>query len=379
MGADEPLYVGLMSGTSVDAIDSAVVSCGSAGLQLLATHEHTIPTPIKQQIAAISHAGDNEIERMGVLDRELGRLFAEATLELLSHAGIEPRRIRAIGSHGQTIRHRPPSAAPGNRFPFTLQIGDPNTIAEVTGITTVADFRRRDIAAGGEGAPLAPAFHAAAFARPDVNRAIVNIGGIANATILNGNELQMGFDTGPGNTLMDHWIARHKGLPYDRDGAWAASGQSDPALLAHLSRHPYFQQQGPRSTGKEAFNLGWLDAQLEHFPDITAADVQATLLDLTAAGITQAVTNCPVAITQIYICGGGCHNQHLMRRLASLLAPATVASTEVLGIDPDWVEAATFAWLASRTMEGLDGNSRAVTGATGARVLGGVYSGALGD
>ena len=377
MGAADPLYVGLMSGTSVDAIDSVIVRCGPAGVEILATHQHAIPPALKQQIAAISHAGDNEIERMGVLDRELGQLFAEATLQLLSSAEIPPEHIRAIGSHGQTIRQRPPSAAPRGPSSFTLQIGDPNTIAEVTGITTVADFRRRDVAAGGEGAPLAPAFHAAAFVKTDVNRAIVNIGGIANATFLTGNELRMGFDTGPGNTLLDHWISRHKGHSYDRDGAWSQSGKANPALLEHLSKHPYFQQQGPRSTGKETFNLAWLDAQLAQFPGVSAQDVQATLVDLTATSIAHAIETSPYAISEVYICGGGSHNLHLMQRLSSLMAPATVATTAALGMDPDWVEAATFAWLASRTMDGLTGNSRVVTGAAGARILGGVYRGAL--
>jgi anhydro-N-acetylmuramic acid kinase len=258
---------------------------------------------------------------------------------------------------------------------FTLQIGDPNTIAELTGITTVADFRRRDIAAGGEGAPLAPAFHAAALAKQGVNRAIVNIGGIANVTILNGEELQQGFDTGPGNTLLDHWIHRHRDEYFDRDGAWSAAGQVQPALLEHLLQHPYFLQRGPRSTGKEAFNLAWLDTNLKEFADIAARDVQATLAELTATSIAQAIANCPTAVAEVYICGGGSHNLHLMERLSAHLAPTTVASTAAIGMDPDWVEAATFAWLASRTLSGLTGNSQAVTGATGSRVLGGVYWG----
>lgn len=364
-----------MSGTSVDAIDSALVRCRDNRVEILATHQHTIPPKYKQQIAAISHSGPDEIERMGILDRELGRLFAEATLQLLAGAGINSRQVEAIGSHGQTIRHRPPSATQHKRDSFTLQIGDPNTIAELTGITTVADFRRRDVAAGGEGAPLAPAFHAAAFAEPGVNRAIVNIGGIANATILVGCELRMGFDTGPGNTLLDHWIYRHRGESYDRDGAWSASGQVNQSLLERLMKHPYFQQQGPRSTGKEAFNLAWLDDHLEGFPDISPEDVQATLLCLTADSIALAIKSTALEIPEVYVCGGGSHNIRLMEKLAAQLAPAKLASTEELGIDPDWVEAATFAWLASRTLKGLKGNSEVVTGAVGARVLGGVYWG----
>lgn len=364
-----------MSGTSVDAIDSALVRCRHDGVEILATHQHTIPAELKQQIAAISHSGTDEIERMGILDRELGRLFAEATLQLLSAYGIQPRQVEAIGSHGQTIRHRPPSGAPNSMASFTLQIGDPNTIAELTGITTVADFRRRDIAAGGEGAPLAPAFHAAVLAKAGVNRAIVNIGGIANATVLTGSELQMGFDTGPGNTLLDHWIHRHKGDPYDREGKWSAGGEVNLALLEQLLEHPYFQQSGPRSTGKEAFNLAWLDSNLEEFGDITAQDVQATLADLTTTSIVRAIESCPFDVTEVYVCGGGSHNSHLMARLFAQMAPATVASTATIGMDPDWVEAATFAWLARRTLDGLAGNSQVVTGASGARVLGGVYWG----
>jgi anhydro-N-acetylmuramic acid kinase len=375
LNGDDPLYVGLMSGTSVDAIDSALVRCQHEGVEILATHQHTIPAKLKQQIAAISHSGADEIERMGILDRELGLLFAQATLQLLAESRIQPGQVKAIGSHGQTIRHRPPSAAPGNIASFTLQIGDPNTIAELTGITTVADFRRRDIAAGGEGAPLAPAFHAAALAKTGVNRAIVNIGGIANATVLTGTELQMGFDTGPGNTLLDHWIYRHQEEPFDWDGQWSATGQINPALLEQLLKHRYFQQEGPRSTGKEAFNLVWLDRNLEEFLDITAQDVQATLVDLTITSIVRAIQNCPLDVSEVYVCGGGAHNSYLMARLSAQMAPATVASTAAIGMDPDWVEAATFAWLASRTLGELAGNSQVVTGAAGARVLGGIYWG----
>lgn len=364
-----------MSGTSVDAIDSALVRCRDSSVEILATHQHTLPPKYKQQIAAISHSGPDEIERMGILDRELGRLFAEATLQLLAVAGITSRQVEAIGSHGQTIRHRPPSATQNKKVSFTLQIGDPNTIAELTGITTVADFRRRDMAAGGEGAPLAPAFHAAAFAKPGVNRAIVNIGGIANATILVGRELRMGFDTGPGNTLLDHWIHRHRGESFDRDGAWSASGQVNQSLLQRLMAHSYFQQQGPRSTGKETFNLEWLDNHLKELPDVSPEDVQATLLCLTADSIAMAIRNSALDIPEVYVCGGGSHNIHLMEHLAAQLLPASLASTEKIGIHPDWVEAATFAWLASRTLNGLKGNSEVVTGAAGAHVLGGIYWG----
>lgn len=362
-----------MSGTSVDAVDSALVRCGNDSAEILATHQHTIPQQIKKRIAAISHSGSDEIERLGVLDREIGALFAEATIQLLAAAKTRPAQVRAIGSHGQTIRHRPPSAATSSAESFTLQIGDPNTIAEHTGITTVADFRRRDIAAGGEGAPLAPAFHAAVFAKPGVNRVIANIGGIANTTFLEGCELRMGFDTGPGNTLLDHWIFCHQGKHYDHNGQWSATGQVNEVLLEKLLAHAYFNKVGPRSTGKEEFNLAWLDSQLTGLDKISAVDVQATLVEFTGTSITRAIKNSPIKSAEVYVCGGGSHNSHLMQRLTALLAPMTVQSTSTIGVDPDWVEAATFAWLASRTLDGLTGNSPAVTGAAGARVLGGIY------
>ena len=371
---EDALFVGLMSGTSVDAIDSALVRIKGSLIQLVATHRHEIPAPVRGRIADISHPGANEIERLGPLDRELGRLFAAATLELLAGAGVHPGEISAIGSHGQTVRHRPPSGGAGQGS-FTLQLGDPNTIAETTGITTVADFRRRDIAAGGEGAPLAPAFHAAAFAQAGVNRAIINIGGIANASLLAGTELRMGFDTGPGNTLLDHWIQRHQDKPFDRDGQWAASGIVAAELLGDLLQHPYFAKTGPRSSGKEDFNLTWLDNRLLAYPGLMAEDVQATLAELTAATISQGVSGSGIDVQEIYLCGGGAYNEDLVHRLQRRLAPASLDSTAAIGIDPDWVEAVTFAWLACRTLAGLDGNAPAVTGAAGPRVLGGIYPG----
>ena len=369
---EDALFIGLMSGTSVDAIDSALVSCRGDDVRLLSTHQHELPEALRARIAAISHSGNNEIERMGPLDRELGQLFAAAALELAGKSGKRPGQIRAIGSHGQTIRHRPPSGGAGAGS-FTLQLGDPNTIAEVTGITTVADFRRRDIAAGGEGAPLAPAFHAAAFAKHGVNRAIVNIGGIANVSLLQGTELRTGFDTGPGNTLLDHWVQRHRGQNFDRDGQWSAQGKVSPGLLSGLLQHPYFAKSGPRSSGKEDFNLSWLDQCLAGHPQLDPADVQATLAELTATTIARAIGTGDVDVAEIYICGGGAHNGDLMRRLQAHLAPASVASTASIGMDPDWVEAVTFAWLAHRTLAGLAGNAPAVTGARGPRILGGVY------
>ncbi len=370
----DALYVGLMSGTSIDAIDAALLRCGEHGIQLLATHQHEIPENLRENIAALSRPGDDEIERLGLLDRDLGHLFARAALALLEVAGEAPGNIRAIGSHGQTIRHRPPSAGTAAGRAFSLQIGDPNTIAEDTGITTVADFRRRDMAGGGEGAPLAPAFHAAAFAREGVNRAVVNIGGIANASLLAGRELRAGFDTGPGNTLLDGWIRCQRGEPFDRDGQWAAEGSVVPWLLQRFLGHPHFSRSGPRSTGKEEFNLTWLEACLDAGPTQQPQDVQATLAELTAHSITRGLESAGLALEEVYICGGGAHNTDLMRRLYKSLLPARLETTLALGMDPDWVEAATFAWLAWRSLEGLAGNAPTVTGAAGPRILGGIYT-----
>lgn len=373
---DSDLYVGLMSGTSVDAIDAALVCCRGDGIELLATHQHDIPAPVRERIAALCRPGADEIERMGPLDRELGLLFAAATGELLAAAGTAPEQVRAIGSHGQTIRHRPRSAGAEAQAAFTLQVADPNTIAETTGITTVADFRRRDLAAGGEGAPLAPAFHAAALASEGVNRAVVNIGGIANATLLMGKELRMGFDTGPGNTLLDHWILRHRGQAFDRDGRWSAGGTVSAELLEALLEHKYFLNTGPRSSGREAFNLDWVDQVLSAHAPLRPEDVQSTLAELTATSIARAIDESGLAVEEAYVCGGGAHNTDLMGRLRSHLGQIRLGTTAGLGIDPDWVEAMTFAWLAFRTLEGLAGNAPAVTGACGERVLGGVYPGA---
>jgi anhydro-N-acetylmuramic acid kinase len=248
-----------------------------------------------------------------------------------------------------------------------VQIGDPNTIAECTGITTVADFRRRDIAAGGEGAPLAPAFHAATFGRAGSNRAIVNIGGIANVSLLEGTELCKGFDTGPGNTLLDHWISREHGKPYDDEGNWAAEGKVNTALLQKLLLHPYLAMSGPRSTGKEIFNLAWLDSLLTELP--------STLAEFTAESIIHGLKENGLTLNEVYVCGGGAHNTDLMRRLYQKLGDTTLDTTMAIGMNPDCVEAAAFAWLAQQTLEGLAGNAPVVTGALGPRVLGGIFPG----
>lgn len=368
----ELTLVGLMSGTSVDGIDAVLTRQSDTGVELLATHQHPLPSALAADIQAISHSGADEIERLGRLDRKLGHCFADAVMALLEVAGIDAADVHAIGSHGQTVRHRPPGQDIKDESAFTLQVGDANTIAERTGIATVADFRRRDIAAGGQGAPLVPPFHAAAFGTAGVTRAIVNIGGIANATLLDGTAVQSGFDTGPGNTLLDQWISQHRGAGFDADGAWAAEGKVQEALLQRLSSHIFFQATGPRSTGKEAFNLEWLNGQLAGEP-VTTIDVQATLAQLTANTIAAGIRGSGCAVKDVFVCGGGAHNIDLMRRLHLALPEMSLDTTARLGIGVDWVEAAAFAWLAGRSLQGLAGNCPVVTGARGERVLGTIY------
>ena len=370
----DSLLVGRMSGTSMDGIDAALVRINNQRIELIDCLESPLPAQLREEISTLSHPGENEIERMGRLDRKLGLLCAQSCLDLLRQSGIDRRQIRAIGSHGQTVRHHPPSASHGGEPCFTLQIGDPNTIAEITGITTVADFRRRDIAAGGEGAPLVPAFHQQVFAAADISRAIVNIGGIANISLLSGADT-LGFDSGPGNTLLDHWIASQRGQSYDAGGSWGAEGEVDQSLLQQLLTHPYFDQPLPKSTGKEVFNPDWLEQQLSTLPPLEPRDVQATLAEFTAASIALGLDRCG-EIDEVYVCGGGAANADLMRRLFRHVAPAKLGSTAELGCDPAWVEAAAFAWLAQQRLESLPGNLATATGAAGPRILGAIYPGA---
>ncbi|MEN0039643.1 MAG: anhydro-N-acetylmuramic acid kinase [Cellvibrio sp.] len=364
------LYIGLMSGTSADAIDAALIDLESSA-QLIATHTLPLPPEIRQQIHALSLPNDNEIDRMGALDAELGRLFAQVSLELIAKSGIDASQITVIGSHGQTIRHRPPGSPQGT---FTLQIGDPNIIAELTGITTVADFRRRDMAAGGQGAPLVPAFHRAIFHSPNNDRVVVNIGGMANITWLPTQGRVSGFDTGPGNVLMDNWIHSHSGNTYDKDGAWAASGIVNQELLANLLGENYFTLPAPKSTGRESFNRDWLDRNIIALSSAPSpADVQATLLELTAVTIADSINKLGDTTKEVFVCGGGAYNPVLMQRLQDLLRGDKVVSTSALGVDPQWIEAMAWAWLAQQTINHKPGNVREVTGANREVILGGVY------
>ncbi len=362
-------YIGLISGTSLDGVDAAAVDLSGARPHLIASHIEAYPAQLKAELRALCLPGSNEIDRMGELDRKVGRIFSDACLKLLSKAGLSPQQVSAVGSHGQTIRHRPESPNP-----FTLQIGDPNTIAELTGITTVADFRRRDIAAGGQGAPLVPALHQALFQHSASDRLVLNLGGIANITCLpaDGSLPVSGYDTGPANTLLDRWIEQHRGVAMDQQGEWARSGRADTALLDDLLTDPYFQLPPPKSTGSEYFSLPWLMEKLDRY-SLAAVDVQATLVELSAGSIAGAITREGYSKSEILVCGGGAHNAYLLERLGTYLPQANIKPTSVYGVDPDWVEAITFAWLAKRTLAGLNGNLAAVTGATHDVVLGGIY------
>lgn len=368
------LYIGLMSGTSADGIDAALVDFSQSRPTMLETHYTPYPQPLREKILGLCHEGEDEINRMGELDILLGTEFAKAANNLLKKQSLSPTLIQGIGSHGQTIRHYPEKP-----YRFTLQIADPNTIAALTGITTVADFRRKDLAFGGQGAPLVPAFHQYMFANDRTNRAIVNIGGIANVTLLPSSQKDsslIGFDTGPGNVLLDAWIHTHKKETHDKNGAWAAQGASLPTLLKKLLSDNYFQMPAPKSTGREYFNLSWLlqhIKSLEH--PVAPADVQATLVELTAQSILAAVQKY-FQKGELLICGGGASNDFLMKRLNELAKPGfTISTTEKYGLHPDWIEAMAFAWLARQTLNKQPGNIPSVTGASQAAVLGGIYYG----
>lgn len=361
-------FIGLMSGTSVDGIDAALVSFEPSP-RIVHAITHPMADALVASILQVSQTdGAMSLDELGRLDQRLGEALAEAAMQLLDDSGIPIDRVIAIGSHGQTLRHRPSGDAP-----FTMQAGDANVIAERTGLTTVADFRRRDVAAGGQGAPLVPAFHAAMLHSPTEDRAVLNIGGIANVTLLPAAGPVSGFDTGPGNALMDAWCLRHRGTRYDAGGSFAGAGQCSQELLQRLLSDPWLALPPPKSTGRDQFHLGWLEQQLSDACALGAADVQATLAQFTAASIALAITAHLPGCQRLIVCGGGVHNPVLMAQLVKLLPALLVESTAGHGMDPDFVEAMAFAWLARETLAGRPGNLPAVTGARGARVLGCVY------
>ena len=357
------LFIGLMSGTSADGIDAVLVQSDGERGRLVATYHRPMPQDLRAEILAFRQPGDDELHRLATLDAQLANEYAVAVLALLTDAGVSTEAVSAIGQHGQTLRPHP-----SGDIPYTVQIGDPNRLAERTGITVVADFRRRDMAAGGQGAPLVPAFHAAQLAMPGIATAVVNIGGIANVTLIAADGGVTGWDTGPGNTLLDAWVSRHQGVPFDDGGDWAATGEIIHPLLSGMLEDPYFARPHPKSTGPELFNLDWVTS---HLVGEAAADVQRTLVELTAASIARALVDASPKVVRV--CGGGARNGFLMQRLCARLPECEVTTTAAAGVDPAWVEAWAFAWLAEQTLAGQPGNVPSVTGAKGPRVLGGIY------
>jgi len=383
------LYIGLMSGTSLDGVDVALVEFNSAEFdsaqfklnefseigsaaaplpKLLHTHFLPYPPALRTQILNLQHPSTNELETTALLANSLALLYAAAVQQLLAAANIAPAEITAIGCHGQTIRHQPQFK---DGIGFSLQIVNAALLAELTDITVIADFRSRDIAAGGQGAPLVPAFHHALFSCPQTSRALINIGGIANITYLGSGDV-LGFDSGPGNMLLDAWIKQHKNLDYDANGAWANSGQVIPTLLAAMLADPYFALVPPKSTGRDLFNDTWLLAKLAG-GDYLAQDVARTLVALTAHSIVDALHRNCSPVDTVYLCGGGAHNTLLKNCLQALLGETKVESTARLGIGVDWVEAIAFAWLAKQCFDKKTANLPAVTGASGPRILGAIY------
>lgn len=360
-----PLYIGVMSGTSLDGLDIALIDQDQRP-RLLATLYRPMPEQLRRDLLALCTSGDDELARAAIAEQHWVELAASAINELLQQQGLTAQQIRAIGSHGQTVRHEPARG-------FTIQIGNPALLAELTGICVVGDFRRRDVAAGGQGAPLVPAFHHDLFGSSQRHIAVLNVGGFSNLSLLSPGQEVLGFDSGPGNVLLDAWIQHCRGLTYDRDGAWAASGTISPELLTRLLSDPFFATQGPKSTGRELFNLDWLRGHLQALPSLADEDVQATLVELTARSIVSALRSAQPHTDALLVCGGGARNACLMRRLSEMLPGTKVSSTAVEGVDPDWVEAMAFAWLAHCALEYIPGNRPSVTGAKGLRVLGAIY------
>jgi anhydro-N-acetylmuramic acid kinase len=371
----DQLYIGLMSGTSLDGVDGVLVRFGEESSLAISAHAHrAFSDSEKQELLALNSPGANELHRAALAANAMARRSAEVVADLLAHANVPAHDVIAIASHGQTVRHQPGEF---DGIGYTTQLNNPALLAELTGIDVIADFRSRDVAAGGQGAPLVPAFHRAVFGQ-DATKcvAIINIGGISNISVLNADGTTLGFDCGPGNALMDHWCQQHTGAAFDRDGAWAAGGAVDATLLAALQAEPYFLRQPPKSTGRDLFNPAWLDQRLTATPQhrkVNAQDVQATLTELTAWVCAQDVLRFAPSAARVVVCGGGALNRLLMQRLATRLPAVQVATSEASSLPVDQVEAAAFAWLARAFMMRQPGNLAAVTGARGPRVLGALY------
>ncbi|MGK0599702.1 anhydro-N-acetylmuramic acid kinase [Yokenella regensburgei] len=360
-------FIGVMSGTSLDGVDVVLAAIDEHRVAQLASLSYPIPAPLKEGILAICQGQQLTLSQLGRLDTQLGRLFADAVLALMNQERLLAEDVVAIGCHGQTVWHEPTGAAP-----HTMQIGDNNQIVARTGVSVVGDFRRRDMALGGQGAPLVPAFHDALLSHPAERRMVLNIGGIANLSLLVPGLPVRGYDTGPGNMLMDAWIWRRRGLPYDKDAEWANSGKVNLSLLQDMLSDPWFALPAPKSTGREYFNLSWLERQLSRHPNLQAQDVQATLTELTAVTISEQVL-LSGGCERLLVCGGGSRNPLLMSRLSALLPGTEVTTTDDAGISGDDLEGLAFAWLAWRTINGLPGNLTSVTGASEASVLGAIF------
>jgi len=364
------LYIGVMSGTSLDGVD-AVLADLSSGCRVLAHQALPLPAPLKQTLLELNTAGFNELHQSALAANALVKVYAQAVHMLMESQGLSASLVRAIGSHGQTVRHQPGLY---DGVGYTLQLNNPSLLAELCGITVVADFRSRDVAAGGQGAPLVPAFHQFLWGGIQANTTVVlNLGGMANLTVLGDDNNVMGFDCGPGNVLLDMWCQQHRGTAFDAHGAWGASGQPSESLVESFLTDPFFALPPPKSTGRDLFHREWLDLHLAKFGLLAPEDVQASLAHLSARSAAQAVQRFAPQATRLFVCGGGAYNQHLMSLLESYLPKATVSSTESHGLPPLQVEAAAFAWLAKLNIEGLAGNLPHVTGAKGSRVLGGIY------
>jgi anhydro-N-acetylmuramic acid kinase len=363
-------FIGLISGTSVDGVDAVAARFSDGRCEIVGARTTPFPADLHVRINQAITTQRVSLRELGGLDVALGRFFAHCVEELLRETGIDRGAVEAIGHHGQTVYHEPDGTEP-----FTMQLGDPSSVAALTGITTVADFRRLDMAYGGQGAPLVPAFHDWLLRNAGATRVITNIGGIGNVTVLAPGRATMGFDTGPGNTLLDDWIGRQRGAPYDDNGGWASSGRVEPELLLQFLREPYFGREPPKSTGRELFNRRWLDTHLATITRaVEPADVQATLAELTAVTIVQALDRLGLHGYELVVCGGGARNGDLLDRLRRL-SGQVVTTTDQHGIAAEWIEAAAFAWLAFARLRGIAGNVPTVTGARQSAILGGVYYG----
>ena len=360
------LYIGLMSGTSLDGADGVLVDFTSAKLRVLASASEAFSGSFRDELLALNSPSHNELHRAALAANQLAGVYATVVGALLKDAGLTATNIHAIGGHGQTVRHQPASG-------YTLQLNNPALLAERTGIDVVADFRSRDVAAGGQGAPLVPAFHQSVFAQPDATTLVLNIGGISNLSILPATGKVLGFDCGPGNALMDAWCLQHTGKRFDDAGQWAAGGQLIPALLASLLDEPYFALPPPKSTGRDLFSMAWLSDKLKPFSSQNAQDVQNTLTEFTASACISCAGSYLNDSKELIVCGGGAFNSFLTERLQAGLPSLKVVPSSACGLPPLQVEAAAFAWLARQTMLRLPGNLPGVTGAAGLRVLGAIY------